>query len=199
MLKQEFLDSLKAKLSGLPSQDVKERLDSYSEMIDDRMEEGVSEEVAVSGIGAVDEIAYQIISETSFIKLAKERIKPKRRLKAWETVLLAVGSPIWASLIIAALGVIFAVYVSLWSVIVSLWAVFASFIGCALGGVLAGGVFALVGNVATGMVILGAGIACAGLTVFSFLGCKAATKGMLVFTKKLVLGMKKCFIGKEAA
>ena len=120
-------------------------------------------------------------------------------MRAWEVVLLAVGSPIWASLLIAAFAVILSVYVSLWSVIVSLWAVFASFIGCALGGVLAGGVFALVGNVATGMVILGAGIACAGLTVFSFLGCKAATKGMLVFTKKLVLGMKKCFIGKEAA
>ena len=46
MSKQEFLDQLRARLSGLPRQDVIERLNFYSEMIDDRMEEGLSEEDA---------------------------------------------------------------------------------------------------------------------------------------------------------
>ena len=37
MRKQEFLDTLRARLSGLPKQDVEEWLGFYSEMIDDRV------------------------------------------------------------------------------------------------------------------------------------------------------------------
>ena len=38
MCKQDFLDELRAKLIGLPKQELEERLTFYSEMIDDRME-----------------------------------------------------------------------------------------------------------------------------------------------------------------
>ena len=47
MSKSEFLTALRARLGGLPQGDVAERLDFYSELIDDRMEEGLSEEAAV--------------------------------------------------------------------------------------------------------------------------------------------------------
>lgn len=47
MNKQEFLVKLRKGLSGLPKEDIEERLTFYSEMIDDRMEEGLSEEEAV--------------------------------------------------------------------------------------------------------------------------------------------------------
>ena len=39
MTKQEFLAELRRGLSGLPQNDIEERLNFYSEMIDDRMEE----------------------------------------------------------------------------------------------------------------------------------------------------------------
>ena len=48
MGKQEFLAQLRKGLQGLPQEDIEERLTFYSEMIDDRMEEGLSEEEAVS-------------------------------------------------------------------------------------------------------------------------------------------------------
>ena len=96
----------------------------YAEMLDDRIEEGLSEEEAVAAAGAVEEIVRQTVDETPLAKIAKERVRPKRHLKAWEIVLLALGSPVWLSLGIAAAAVILAVYVSLWDVIVSLWAVF---------------------------------------------------------------------------
>ena len=102
------------------------------------MEEGLSEDEAVSAIGTVDKIVEEIIGEIPLSKIAKEKIKPKRRMKAWEVVLLILGSPLWISLILAAFAVVLAVYASLWSVIVSLWAVFASIAGCAFGGVTAG-------------------------------------------------------------
>ena len=110
MRKLEFLNVLKRKLKGLPSEDVAERLDFYSEMIDDRVEDGYTEEEAVSKIGNVDDIAEQIIKETPLIKIAKERIKNNRKIKSWEIVLLVLGSPIWFSLGIALFAVIFSLY-----------------------------------------------------------------------------------------
>ena len=101
MTKQEFLDSLRARLSGLPRQELEERLAFYGEMIDDRIEEGRTEEEAVLDIGSADEISAQIIKDIPLTKIAKERLKPKRSIKTWEIVLLAVGSPygsLWQSL-----------------------------------------------------------------------------------------------------
>ena len=197
MTKQEFLLALREKLSGLPKQDIEDSIDFYSEIIDDRIEEGCSEEDAVSDIGSVEEISSQIIADIPLSKLAKERIKPKRRLRAWEIVLLALGSPIWLSLAIAAAAVILSLYVVLWSLIVSVWAVFAALAICALGGVAVGVIFAVVGNAFAGIAVIGAGLVCAGVAIFMFFGCKAATKGTVVLTKKIALGTKKCFVKKE--
>ncbi|MBQ3552383.1 MAG: DUF1700 domain-containing protein [Clostridia bacterium] len=199
MSKQEFLAQLHKELYGLPQDDIEERLIFYSEMIEDRIEEGLSEEEAVSAVGSVDEIVAQVVANIPFAKIAKERINPKRRLKAWEIVLLALGSPIWLSLGIAAVAVILSFYASLWSVIISLWAVFGSLTGCLLGGMLAGIAFACNGNVLTGVAMIGAGFVCAGLSVFMFYGCRAATKGVLMLTKKLAVWTKNCFIKKEEA
>lgn len=197
MNKQEFLVQIRKGLSGLPKEDIEERLAFYSEMIDDRMEDGVTEEEAVSAVGSVDEILTRVAAEASLAKKPKERIKNKRRLSAGEIVLLVLGSPIWLSLGIAAFAVILSLYISLWAVIISLWAVFVSFIGCAFGGIVAGLVIACSGNVLSGFAILAAGIVCAGLSVFTFYGCRAAAKGCLILTKKSAVLIKSCFIKKE--
>lgn len=199
MRKQEFLCALKKRLSGLPKQDVEERLNFYSEMIDDRTEEGRTEEEAISDIGSVDEISAQIIADIPLTKIATERVKPKKRLKMWEIALLALGSPIWLSLAIAAFAVILSLYVVLWSLIVSVWAVFVSLAAGAIGGVIAGIFFAFSGNGLTGIAMVGAGIVCAGLAIFLFFGCKTTTKGIIHLTQKIALGIKKCFIKKENA
>ena len=65
MNKQEFVERLRKGLSGLPQDDIEERLTFYSEMIDDRMEEGLSEEEAVGEIGSVDD-AVTVYDEYSF-------------------------------------------------------------------------------------------------------------------------------------
>ena len=199
MLKQEFLEALRSRLRGLPREDVEERLGFYSEMIEDRIEEGLAEQDAVAAIGSVEQIAGQILSDIPLARLAMEKIRPKRRLGVWEILLLALGSPIWISLLAAAFAVMLSVYVSLWSVVVSVWAVFASLAACAVGGVVAGVPFAFLSNPFTGAAAIAAGICCAGLAVFLFFGSKATTKGMLLLTKKIALGLKKCFITKEGA
>ena len=184
MTKQEFLESLEKELTALPNEDIEERLTFYNEMIEDRIEEGLLEEDAIKEIGSVSEVVKQIIADTPFTKIAKEKIKQKRRLKTWEIVLLAVGSPIWLSLLIAVLAVIFSIYISLWSVIISLWAVFGSLIACAFGGIAGGIIIAFTQNTLTGIAVIGAGFLCGGLSIFTFYGCKAASKGFLTLTKK---------------
>lgn len=196
MSKQEFLEQLRKGLSGLPQDDIEERLTFYSEIIEDRMEEVLSEEEAVLAVGTIDEILEQVIVDISLSKIAIERIKPKRRLSAGEIILLALGSPIWVSLGIA---VILSLYISLWSVIVSLWSVFVSLAICSVAGVPACIIFGIGGNGAGGIAMLAAGIVCAGLSIFMFYGCKVATKGTLILTKKIAKWIKNCFIKKEVA
>ena len=199
MNKQEFLLILGDRLVGIPEDERKRTLDYYAEIIDDRMEEGVTEAEAILSLGSVDAIVAQIIRDIPLAKIAKERIKPKRRLKAWEILLLALGSPIWLSLAVAACAVMLSVYVVLWSVIVSLWAVFISVAAAGLCGVCVGILYALCGRIFTGVALLGAGLVCGGLAIFLFLGCKAATVGAARLTKKIAFGIKKCFVKKEGA
>lgn len=197
MSKQEFLTNLRSKLKGLPEQDINRSLEFYSEMIDERIEEGVLEEDAVSDIGEVDEIAAQILADTPITKLIKEKIKTKKKISVFEIVLLILGSPIWLSLLIAAFAVIFSLYVSLWAIIIAFWAVFVSLIACALGGIVSGIALACFSDKISGLATIGAGIVLGGISVFAFLGCKAATKGVVFLTKKFALWIKKCFVKKE--
>ena len=198
MNKQEFLTKLREGLSGLPQDDIEERLAFYGEMLDDRIEEGLSEDAAVAEIGDADEIVRQTVADIPFAKLAKERIKPKRRLKAWEIILLALGSPVWLSILIAA-AVIFSLYASVWAVIVSLWSVFVSLAVCAVGSVPLCVLLVAGGSGASGIVTLSAGIICAGLSIFMFFGCRETARGILILTRKITIGIKNRFIGKGEA
>jgi uncharacterized membrane protein len=63
MTKLKFLLELEKKLSALSQEDIEERLTFYSEIIEDRVEEGISEEDAVAPIGNIEEIAAQILAE----------------------------------------------------------------------------------------------------------------------------------------
>ena len=50
-------------------------------MIDDRIEDGLSEEEAVGEIGPVDSVVSQIIADTPLPKLVKERVRSNRSLR----------------------------------------------------------------------------------------------------------------------
>lgn len=199
MNKEEFLIRLRRALAGLPQADVDERLDFYGEMIDDRVEEGLSEAEAVAGLGSVEEIAAQMLAETPLTRLVRERMKPARRIRAWEIVLLILGFPLWFPLLMAGFAVLLSVYIVIWAVIVTFWAVALSLacvsLACAAAGVLA--IFR--GGGVTGVVLIAAGCVLAGLTILLALGCLAVTKGAAVLTKKLALWVKSLFLRKENA
>ncbi len=61
MNKEQFLASLRARLIGLPQADLERTLQYYREMIDDRIEEGMSEYQAVADVGNPAELAAAIL------------------------------------------------------------------------------------------------------------------------------------------
>ena len=199
MTKIKFLLDLTEKLSGLPQQDIEERLMFYSEMIEDRVEEGLSEEDAVASIGTVEDISAQIKADALRENTTPPKKDARRKMKPWEIVLLVVGSPIWLALLISVLAVAVSLYVVLWALVISLWSVSASFAACSVGGVFAGVLFICKGNVVSGIAMIGMALACAGFSVLCFYACKAATGGFIKLTCKIWSMVKRRILKKEVA
>lgn len=197
MNKREFLSKMKDGLSGLPGDGVAEQLEFYSEMIDDRMDDGFTEEQAVADIGPVDAVIARILQEMPLTKLVKEKIRPVRKGGTTQTVLLVLGAPLWLPLLIAAGAVLFSVYAALWAVILSLWSAEAAFAAGALAGAAAGILSVCRGEVLRSALFFGAGLVLAGLSVFLFDICRKVTKGILALTGKITLGLKYMLMGKE--
>lgn len=196
MNKIEFLTVLRERLQGLPEEDINKSIDFYCEMIDDRVEDGMSEEEAVEALGNIEEIISQILSEVSLPKLVKEKVKPKRALKAWEIVLLVLGAPLWIPLLAAVILTVLAIYLSVWTVIISLYAVDLSIAvsGLACIGVAVALLFD--GQFVPAGVVFGTGLVCMGLAILLLFAFNLVTKGILWVSKKVLLGIKGLFIGK---
>ena len=197
MTKLEFFNELQSRLDGLPKAEADERFSFYHEMIDDRIEDGLSEEEAVAEVGTPEEIANQILSEIPLSTLVKEKVKKNRALRGWEIVLLILGFLLWFPLLIAALVVILSIYISIWAVVLSLYAVDLSLALCAVALVVGMFIYLFQGNIGGALMSLGTGILSAGLAILLFIGCVAISKGIIVLTKKSLLGVKSWFVRKE--
>lgn len=197
MKKLDFLNALETKLQPLPDRERSQALEYYFEIIDDRMDCGMTEEEAVAACGDIDKIAEQIILDTPMTKLVKQKNKSRRRMQPWEIVLLIVGSPVWFCLGMAAFCVLLALSAVLWVVVGCLFVVAAVFGACAFG-LSIGAIISIVsGNFLPGLFMLGCGMICAGLAILFFLLGKLAGKGVTKLHKLTFRGIKRCFIGKE--
>ena len=81
MTKAEFLEKIKVRIIMLPYGELCRHIDYYDEMINDRMEEGLSEEEAVATMEPPELIAEQILREVSPMEERDEPSpapKPKR-------------------------------------------------------------------------------------------------------------------------
>ena len=185
MTKEGFLAQLRQQLWALPEADRQNSLDYYAEMIDDRMEDGLSEEEAVAAIGNLEEIVQQILGETPrppvVVEPAKKAELAKGSTKTWLIILLVLGSPVWIPLLASAIGTVIGIYVSLWSVVIALYAAFlalaVSSVGCIVGS------FFMFGGITGGIVAWGAALVCAGLAILLLLLANLAAKGMVKLTK----------------
>ena len=196
MIKVEFLNALKEKLAGLPEKDIEERLSFYEEMIDDRMDEGKTEEEAVADIGSMDDVVYDIAQDVPLTKLVKEKIKPKRSLKAWEIVLLILGFPLWFPLALVGLILCLVAYLLFWILVIVVYTVEGSLVIGSFGGVII--FFAYLFNGTFYLVPLGASLIMGAAAIFLFFGCKAITVGTVKLHKKIFTSIKAKIIKKGA-
>ena len=196
MTKEKFLKSLGAKFSGLSKKELEERLAFYSEMIDDRMEEGLSEEDAVMAVGDVNKIASEKLGEENSDKHSKDSEK-KSKLGGGKLALIIAGSPLWISLAAAAFAVVLSLYVSAWAVIASLWAAFAAFAVSAPAGLFIGIIMFFLKRGVPGAVSISCALVAFSLAIFSFFACLWLTKKMVVLTKESFNYIAKYFSGKE--
>lgn len=190
MTKLEFILALNEKLSAYPKAEVQQRLSFYSEMIEDRMEDGLSEEEAVAAVGDVERIAAEIAAELTPEEAPKPPKPAPREWKTWVIVLLIVGSPVWVSLAVGAGAAVLSLYASVWAVIISLWAVFGTLVACGVCGIACGIGFAFGGYIFPGLAVVAAALVCAGLSILAFFGCKAITDLTVTLTKRLFMRKK---------
>lgn len=200
MNKQQFLSALRARLTQLPPQDIEKSLDFYAEMIDDRIEEGLTEEEAVSAMGDIEEIAAQILMDTPLPRLVRAKLRPSRTLRTWEIILLILGSPVWLPLLLAAAIVVLAVYIVIWSVVVVLYAVELSLAATTVASIFGAILLAVTAQGIQALLFVGMGLICAGTALLFFFVCKVTTIALAKLTRNIARAVKRKFIqGGNAA
>lgn len=198
MTKAEFISALRARLSGLPEADIDRSADYYSEMIDDCVEDGMSEEAAVASLGPLDDIVSQILMDTPLPRLVKARVKPSGSLQAWQIVLIVLGAPVWLGLLVAAVSIIFSVYGVIWSIAFSLFVVTLT-LGVTAIALICGSVTALfLARPLTALAVFGTALFLAGTAILMFLGSVALAKLFVKLGRCFILAIKSCFIKKES-
>lgn len=178
MNKQEFLAAVRKEIGTLSSEDIRRSLDFCAEIIDDRMDDGMTEAEAVAAFGSVQDAARQILEDAPVPKKPKKRGVPALM---WATVI--IWGPVWISLLI-----------SLWGIVVSLYASAAAVAVSALGSFLV--TVAALAQPLNGFFTVGTGFLLAGISILLFLLSGYAAKGTVWVGKKLY-GLILCGFGKE--
>ena len=198
MTKAEFLNELKNRIAEYPSEETNQSVEYYSEMIDDRMEDGMSEPEAVASMGKVEEIAQQIKEELPLTTLVKYKTKEKTKgkyLPVWAIILLILGFPLWGGLAITILCVLLGLYAVIWSIDIAIWSLVLAFACIGLVGITGFVVSVIHGAVGSALFYLGIGLAGVGLGIFLFLGILLLTKGLCHGTGWCFRHLKKAIIG----
>lgn len=165
MNKKEFMTELRRMTAQMPQEEANQYTLYYSEMIEDAMEDGSSEEEAVALLGGMDEIAAYIRENHSQIPVQPQNTDtvPRKQVPVWAIVLIILGFPVWFSLLCTLLSL----YVVGWALIVSLYAVMISLV--AAGIVMLPACFAAA-NTGMVMLLIGCGLFMIGLAVMMAVG-----------------------------
>lgn len=196
MNKGAFLYRLREKLSGLPQDDIEERLLYYGEVIDNRMAEGMSEESAVASLGSMEEISSHVISEIPLNRFVMRRVGRENGGSSGRIWLAVLTFPIWLPLIITAFALVFSVYVTLWVLLISIYCVVLAFAVVAVVSIPVAILLMLSGKVAGAVFALGAGMMMGGLTLIMFVISRGLGRGIIGITRHFANWVKSLFVKK---
>lgn len=199
MKKEEFLKKLRDKLSSLPEEEIESRINYYDEIISDRIEDGYKEKEAIKALGSINDITSNIMYDMSIPALMKARIsdsKKKTVNKGLWITLAILGFPLWLPLLLMFISIILTIYIVLWSIIICLYV-------CNIALCISGVITFLAGLVLIfikpplGLVTLGTGLACFGLSVLFAKPCIIITKAIIKLTALVGRKIKSFIIVKE--
>ena len=165
MTKKVFIDEVRAKLKGLSEDEISKALEFYEEAIDDRMEEGLTEDQAVAAVGTPEEVADQILMDMPLGKLVKAKSKPDRKYKVWEIVLIILGFPIWFPLLLTAAILALTLMLVVAILVITFFIVVAVTFACIP--------LLFTGGSSSLLLQFGLGLICMGLAVVMFIPAKA--------------------------
>ncbi len=197
MNKQEYLEAIRSRISAMPADDVNRFMDYYSEMIDDRVEDGLSEDEAVADMGSPDAAVEQILEEMPLTKLVKEKIKPKHELKAWEVVLIVLGSPVWIPLLITAAVLLLTLWIVAFALLISFYAVVLSFVAAGIGGLICTIPLFIANSPYMAVLMFGTALIGAGIAILFVVSVKPVTVGIFRVCKASVNGVKRMFVKEK--
>lgn len=194
MTKQLFLNELSAALHGLSREERYRTLSYYDELIDDRVEDGQSEE-AVESLGSPEQIAREILGEE------EPAPSTSKGRKVWLIVLLVLGFPLWGSLLLTAAILLLCVYICLFLPVFLLGVLALVCLASALIGVvgtpfLIMDVGLLTGGLPAGLFQLGLSVALLGLAVLSALGFYFTGKATVKAGRAIWRGIRRSFSKK---
>ena len=215
MNKGEFIEELKKRLEGLPSEEIENAINYYSEYFEDA---GIDDEIDVTiSLGTAKQVAEQIILEYSFrnseelakVNLSKDnkdeyntsyfsneeyddKKEKKSKLSIILVVILAIlASPLLLGLGIGAIGTIFGLVIALFAIVIS---IISGSGACILGGIIyaiASMFIVAKAGVPTTILCIGLSLIVIGIgIIFLWLSIKGVKLLILVF-KKLVAQITK--------
>ncbi len=201
MNKKEFLANLKFKIRKLPKSDIEESLDYYSEIIDDSMEDGLSEQEAIEKLGDIDKIASQILMDknlsTTSTSPSSTSSRLSRPLRAWEIVLLVIGSPLWLPLLLVLLTFVLLLYLVIWIFIITIYAIFISFCGSCITTIIQSIFLLFSSQFPQALLSFSSGLILLGLSILMFFASYKTTLFIIDLHKKLFNKIKMKATKKE--
>lgn len=189
MDKATFLIELEDRLKNLSKSDMTKSLGFYSEIIEDRIEEGMSEQEAVNGLGNIDEIAREVMIDATPLPKFAFTIMPFSKK---DVPLLVVSSP----LLVVFLGLTLLLYACIWFVIISLYLIDISFwvIGVAA---IIGSIINFPEDMPFSLLMFVGGLICLVVGLLAFSPIRKGSMKMISLTTRVSKKTKSIFLKKE--
>ena len=176
MKKTEFLSQLRQKLSLMPPRDVEKILEYYSEMIDDYIESGYSQDAAVAQMGSVNAVAAQILANTHNPVCGTPYVQ-KQKKSGLVITLLILGFPVWFSLLAAAFAILLSLAIAIATLCVVVpWSLAVSFGASAVALLIATAIILTSEGIGAAVLVLGAAFILSALCIFSLWAALRLTK-----------------------
>ena len=187
MTRKQFLEGLRQELHGLPQREIEQTLHYYTEIIADRMEEGMTEEEAVAKMEPMHVIARRVAADF------KGAAAPRAKMSGFMIAMIILGFPLWFPLLVTGAALMVVMLTLAWVMVLVLWAVCLALFS----GGMAAIITLFIGGYHFGVPVvgqIGLGMAAMGLSIFLFYGAKGAIPLATGATLRLVSRIKKGFV-----